>query len=94
MALLVREIGSQDATDGAAAVCNAQEVKGPEAILSRQDSSAAGNVLFDTDAFPLGPVFEVEEDGVEAEEDETHGCDEPSVGSVVECRRVDPDLGL
>lgn len=84
-ALLVRKIRSQDAANGTAAVCNAQEVKGAEAILVRQDSGTGGNVLFDTDAFPLSPVFEVEEDGIEAEEDEAHGRNEPGVGSVVEC---------
>lgn len=93
-ALLVGEISSKDATDCAAPVRNAQEVKGSEPISPRQHPTAASDILFDTDAFPLRPAFEVEEDGIEAEKDETHGRNEPGVWAVVKCCLVDPDFEL
>lgn len=59
-----------------------------------QDSCSVGNVLFDPDALPLRPIFEVEEDRIEPKEDPAHGGDEPPVWMSVEGRLVDPNFVL
>lgn len=41
-----------------------------------------------------GPFFEVEEDGVEAEEGEADGDDEEDVGFATECGAVEPCGGV
>ena len=51
------------------------------------------DIFFDADAPPLDPILEVEEDGVEAEEDEAHGGHEPAVGLSLESRLVNPYFG-
>lgn len=92
--VLISKISTQNPSKRTACIHDTEEIECAEATLAMQASRTVGNVLFDSNALPLRPVFEVEEDGVEPKENEAHGSDEPPVWMSVEGALVDPNFVL
>ena len=90
----VAKIRSQYSSNGAAGVHDAEKVKGTEAASVGNAVNAACDFFFPSHSSPLCPILEVEENGIEAEEHEAHGSNEPCVGSLVKCLFVNPHLLL
>lgn len=91
---VVAEVGGGEAAERGGGVHDAEEPEGAHGVVVGcvgLEGPAAG-VVFVADARLRGPFFEVEEDGVEAEEEEGDGGAEPAEGAVAEGVRVDPDV--
>lgn len=101
----VAEVGRCDPAQGRGGVHDGEEPECFHGLLrsfvgkSRIDPYASCRGAI-TEPFGNGPLFEIEEDGVESKEEECDRCYEPGVGSIAECMCVheyanlEPALGF
>lgn len=90
---VVAEVGGAETADGGCGVHDTEEPEGAHGVwlgVFVNHRAAVGGVP-EADAGVGRPLLEVEEDGIEAEEEEGNGGAEPSEGVVAESMGVDPD---